>query len=114
MTNFDKPIYDTINFLVGEAESQRLVVFVGAGCPMSAGLPGWVTLLEKIKTANDIKISNDNVLRLALYLEKKLGFDKFREAICNQLDIKPDSSKMGLYRAIANLPVNLFITTNYD
>ena len=102
-----------IVLLAEELNNKRLVIFLGAGCSISAGLPSWKDLIDNLIKKYKIKIKDNNLLLLATKLEKQLGTIKFRELIIENLQINPDVST-DLYDILRKLEVNLFITTNYD
>ena len=110
---FSPELSQTIAHLAEEAKKKRLSVFVGAGCSIPSGLPGWCGVLSSLLAELEFKAGIQEPLRLAQLLEKKLGPVVFREKICNKLRT-PLVKRSPLLQAIANLPTNLFITTNFD
>ncbi len=99
--------------LAQEAVNRRLVVFAGAGCSCSAQLPSWSKLLAELMLSNSIKTRESDPLRLANRLDREMGPLPFREAIADRLRLPPRDTTP-LLDAIAKLPTNLFLTTNYD
>lgn len=102
-----------IGLLAEEINKQRLVVFVGAGCSMSVGLPSWSNLIEELMEENKIRSNERDIFRLASRLERDLGPLKFREKIVERLrvDVVGESA---LHDALIALETFSFITTNYD
>lgn len=102
-----------IGLLAEEINKQRLVVFAGAGCSMSVGLPSWSNLIEKLVEDSKIKSKERDIFRLASRLERELGPLKFREKIAGSLriDVVGESA---LLDALITLETYLFVTTNYD
>ena len=103
----------TIVFLADELMKKRLIVFAGAGCSISAGLPSWADLISDIKVKSKTKTNETDLLRIASKIEKEEGQLRFREEIVSRLRKLP-SSPASLHRSLVQLEVNLFITTNYD
>ncbi len=102
----------TIAYLVGEAIKGRLVVFVGAGCSKQAGIPTWEELLTRVQgDQKDLRLPV--FLDWAQNLEWNLGAAEFRRKLVENLKSKPEYDR-SFHRAIAKLPTNLFITTNFD
>lgn len=102
-----------ISIIADEIIKKRLVIFVGAGCSVSAGLPSWKELISKLLQTHQIKTKDDNLIRLATRLESDLGSLRFRENIIENLRSKP-TIKSSLHDTLVSLDLNLFITTNYD
>lgn len=110
---FSPKMQTIIEIIKDEIENQRLVVFIGAGCSVDAGLPSWSSLLKNICNKFKICCCEENPLKLADEIEKVLGKVKFREEICKNIKPHPNTES-NLQNNIARLPVNLFITSNYD
>ena len=102
-----------ISLVAEELDSQRLVIFVGAGCSISAGLPSWKELIDDILRKYSIKTKETHLIRLATRLERELSPLKFREEISKRLRLKPETATH-LHDELVSLDVNLFVTTNYD
>lgn len=105
--------YRIVSLLVEEINKQRLVVFVGAGCSMSVGLPSWSSLIEELMEKNKIRSNERDIFRLASRLERELGPSKFREKIVERLRVDV-VGKSTLHDALIALETFSFITTNYD
>lgn len=106
-------IEKVIELVAEELNKERLVIFIGAGCSVSAGLPSWDKLINNLLEKYNTKTKETNLLRLANTLEREPGALKFREDIVEELRIRPDV-KSALHDTLTSLDVNLFITTNYD
>ena len=102
-----------INILAEEIHKRRLVVFVGAGCSISAGLPSWKDLTDTLLKKYHIKTKDNNLIRLASRLERDVGTLEFRGKVAESLRTRPDTLTK-LHDILVSLDVNLFITTNYD
>jgi tetratricopeptide (TPR) repeat protein len=102
-----------ISILAEEMYKKRLVIFTGAGCSISAGLPSWKNLIESLLEKYQIKTEDTNFIRLASRLEREIGPIKFREQIVERLRTSPQITT-SIYDSMVSLDVNLFITTNYD
>jgi len=70
-----------IRLLAEEINKNRLTVFLGSGCSISAGLPSWQELIQTILAKHKIKTKDINVLRLATRLEPEIGGLTFREEV---------------------------------
>ena len=106
-----------------EARRQNVVLFMGAGVSVGAGLPAWQQLLDGL--AHDLEFSDDALQRLrhmdvrdqAAILQLHLGADSASEgqtlhdAVSAQLG---DSSHALVHGLLASLPCREAVTTNYD
>ncbi len=102
-----------ISILSEEIVKNRLVIFVGAGCSVSAGLPSWKALIYDLLKQYNIETKETDLLRLATRLERDIGKLKLCERIADRLQTRPGTESL-LHNSIVRLSVNLFITTNYD
>ena len=100
-----------IELVSEEISKKRLVIFIGAGCSVSVGLPSWDKLINQLLEKYNTKTKETNLLRLATRLERELGALKFREEIVENLRTRPDVRR-SLHDTLTSLDVNLFITTN--
>ena len=102
-----------ISILSEEIAKNRLVVFVGAGCSVSSGLPSWKELIHDLLKQYNIETKETDPLRLATRLERDVGKLRLCKSIADRLQTRPDTESL-LHNSIVRLSVNLFITTNYD
>jgi hypothetical protein len=102
-----------ISILSDEIVKNRLIVFVGAGCSVSVGLPSWREVIDDLLKEYQIETKDTDLLRLASRIEREVGKLKLREDIAERLRIRPDTES-GLHDKLVRLDVNLFVTTNYD
>ena len=100
-------------------QRDQAAIFMGAGVSIGAGLPGWVSLLEKIgqqtnpvTTSSDLNSMNDP-RDMANLLQRRL--EREGKSLANLLSLALGSTKYSLQHGlIASLPCNEFITTNVD
>ena len=98
------------------ARNSQLVVFMGAGVSRDAGLPAWKELLqdvaEELKIEKDVFTEMENLdPRDQATLLSRGREDEFRDAVTKRLSAERFSLLHGL---LASLPVNEFVTTNFD
>jgi hypothetical protein len=102
------------------ARARQLVLFVGAGVSMGAGLPGWQGLLDSLASeARDDKRGELDVSRLQLLdvrdqaqvISRRLGLDAFRLRLKAKVSVANHALAHGL---LASLDPHEVVTTNYD
>ena len=107
--------------LAADAVAGNLVVFFGAGLGISSGLPPWRGLLAKLMSMAGIDDEEADSLRCwsnldqAQYLERAFRERKRRglaDAVVELLERNDSANLLATY--LANLPVDGYITTNYD
>lgn len=99
--------------LADETLKERLVIFIGAGCSVTAGLPSWRSLIEELQSQANVKSHESNLFFRLTKLEKKWGRQKLRENIADRLRVAP-KIKSSIHDHLIALDLNLYITTNYD
>lgn len=132
---------DNINKAKGMVESRGVVLFLGAGVSISAGLPSWDTLLQRLLaneelnedginyTCIDEKCFHSSII-IARYIREGIEKSKhsdflgwsFTEALRDALwdEYDPKKGNHSLINTIAEIikdesrPVNSVITYNYD
>jgi len=102
-----------IYLLAEEINKNRLIIFVGAGCSISAGLPSWKEMIEDLLKKYSIPTEDTNLIRLASRLEREIGVLKFREEVADRLRTSYNVIP-SIYDFLVPVNINLFITTNYD
>ncbi len=83
-----------ISILSEEIVKNRLVVFIGAGCSVSDGLPSWKELVHDLLKQYNIKTKETDPLRLATRLERDVGKLRLCESIAERLQTKPDTESL--------------------
>jgi transcriptional regulator CtsR len=94
-------------------DTNKLVVFAGAGISIDAGVPGWGTLIDEMKSEIDIPNGEQDYLRIAQmyfnerqqkeYIEKVRTVLKHKKIMYNEI-----------HEAIFKLVPEHILTTNYD
>ena len=117
--------------LLKKFKTGRVALFIGAGCSMSAGLPGWKDLLNGMQSKYEkehlVKDSDkkqlqqwfkksDDFSRVAQYF-KKQSPELYRTYLQNIFDPDLDNNPLEppeYYRLFYKLPLKRIITTNFD
>ncbi len=112
-------LVESARLLAKEAVDSQLVLFIGAGVSVGAGLPLWRGLLSQV--ASEANIASKAAKRLtkkdprdqATILERRLESQKtqLRTAVANQLEA---SSYALAHGSLASLPSKEAVTTNFD
>lgn len=119
--------------LVDEICAGNCVAFVGAGFSVTAGLPGWATLLEQLvdraveggrwireDEAQSLKelVAKEKYDQCAQTLEDKMGPGPMARAMAELLDVsdrsKWKSEMEERLRLLAEIPFSAILTTNFD
>jgi CHAT domain-containing protein len=97
-----------------------LVLFIGAGLSIGAGLPGWHSLIQPLAQsvgyqlpAESHLVTADSFLAAAQYYENQRGRHALIQRLRDTLDttgVQPTP----VHRLLAALPVKVIFTTNYD
>lgn len=94
-------------------DTKKLVVFVGAGVSIDAGIPSWNTLIEEMKADINIPSNEQDYLRIAqMYFNErqhKEYIDKIR-SVLKHTKVKHNA----IHEEIFNLNPEHILTTNYD
>jgi len=89
----------------------NVVLFVGAGLSIGAGLPNWGALIRPL--AERIGYKGDDLLKAAQFYENRNGRHALISYLRDQLDttgIEPTEN----HDLLAQLPINIVFTTNFD
>ena len=116
----DENALATATRLAGEARRNRLVLFLGAGISASAGLPGWVGLLEAL--ANDVGLDETQLQRLKAFDIRDQAEILSTWSAAKGEDLNAKVAKLlngeGRYSLahglLASLSVAESVTTNFD
>jgi hypothetical protein len=109
-------VFDAVRRLAGEALLQRLVLFVGAGVSVGAGLPDWDSLIQEMaaEAGDAIDLERLKVMDSrdqAQVLMAHFGDDVYRDMIVKAVT----SERYGLsHGLLASLDPHEVVTTNYD
>eukprot|EP00211_Chloroparvula_japonica_P003789 CAMPEP_0119126692 /NCGR_PEP_ID=MMETSP1310-20130426/5516_1 /TAXON_ID=464262 /ORGANISM="Genus nov. species nov., Strain RCC2339" /LENGTH=776 /DNA_ID=CAMNT_0007116863 /DNA_START=162 /DNA_END=2492 /DNA_ORIENTATION=+ len=116
--NMTPLLFEEVQRLAEYALNDDLVLFLGAGISVGAGLPMWGQLLKKLGKVGGMTDEelNDlmkvNFLDQARIVESRLGGpDKLQQQVANHLRVPCFSISHSL---LACLPVKAIVTTNYD
>ncbi|MFP5039951.1 SIR2 family protein [Parasediminibacterium sp. JCM 36343] len=113
MNNILPEFYADIKQISKAIKANKLVVFVGAGVSMNAGVPSWVQLIEQLKKELPENKSENDYLKIAQlyklsrkpkeYIERVREILKYERTTYNEL-----------HKAIFDLNPCHIVTTNYD
>lgn len=113
----DDALGDAARHLGAHARAGDLVLFIGAGVSMPAGLPSWTGLLDELAEAagfsgaEQVSLRRLNPLDRAALIERRLG----REALTAHLAERFTARHVALaHTLLAALPTREAVTTNYD
>jgi hypothetical protein len=97
-----------------------VVLFIGAGLSIGAGLPGWGALVRPLAEAvgyrlpaEDQFITADHLLTGLQHYENQRGRQNLIQHLCDKLDTTT-VDPTPVHQVIASLPVHILFTTNYD
>lgn len=97
-------------------ENNKLVIFVGAGVSIGAGLPSWGALVEEYKKRLDLseadKYLPESYLKIPQYYYNKRGFKEYYDVLYRVFDKNCVPNK--IHTLIYKLSPQHIITTNYD
>ena len=100
------------------ARDGRLVVFLGAGASMGAGLPSWGDLLAKLASRADLDEQEREELRHLEHRDAGRILDQRLTAHGGLAAAVVDETKAQrcslLHQLVASLPIREAVTTNYD
>lgn len=106
--------------LLESLQSYDVVLFLGAGLSIGAGLPGWANLIRPLAQTvgarwptDEADLTTDHLLTAAQHYENQRG----RHALIQHMRDMLDTTGIQLtpvHRLVASLPVRVIFTTNYD
>lgn len=132
MTYLDQPAFQRLQSIISE-RTNRIVLWIGAGFSMPAGLPSWPKLRSMLcdaldnkarsmdetekayleQRATQIRAMQDNWLSFQM-LESALGRTSYRSAIRDALSAAESCSIPPIYSFALDLPVTGILTLNLD
>lgn len=94
--------------------NKKLVVFVGAGTSLDAGVPSWSDAVKNI--ANKLGISEDKIdnLKIPQFYYNSRGKKEYVELMRKIFRFNDNLDVQEIHRNIVKMNVNTIITTNYD
>lgn len=117
-------IYEEEKRLIKEAEnSNRLVIFVGAGTSIPSGIPSWSKAIGAIREriddseddANKNEVKNsDDFFKIPQYYYNEHGKNNYVALMRKIFKHQKNLSPLKLHEKILNFRVKYIITTNYD
>jgi hypothetical protein len=110
MTNYT---FDNLEKLIRAKESDRLVIFVGAGVSMNSGIPSWYQLIETLAKKIDLENSKLDPLKIAQLFFNKRKHRAYYDAI--KIELKHNLVEHNpINEQIFKLKPSHIVTTNYD
>jgi hypothetical protein len=109
----DKSFFTDIKTLRDAIDSKKLVVFAGAGISYDAGVPGWGTLIDEMRSDIEIPKEEKDYLRIAQMYYNDRQQKEYIEKIRNILKHKKVKYNP-IHEEIFNLNPEHILTTNYD
>lgn len=105
--------------LITAFESREVILFVGAGLSLGAGLPSWYDLIEKLANRIEAKIPPPEWTTGELLIDIAQDYVNQRDLINLVLFLQEELSTTGkklssAHEALPNLPVSLIFTANFD
>ena len=109
----NKKFFTDIKFLRNAIDTNKLVVFVGAGISVDAGIPKWGALIDELKSEIEIPKGEEDYLRISqMYYnerQQKEFIDKIRSVLKHK-KVKYNE----IHESIFKLNPAHILTTNYD
>lgn len=97
-------------------DTNKLVVFVGAGVSVDSKLPSWSGLIKRFAESVGIDsnkdLNSEDYLRIAQYYYNQRGFKEYYDVIMKQFDISLSPNK--IHEFILKMLPHHIVTTNYD
>lgn len=114
----DKQTWDVyaeeIHLLREAMFNKKLVVFIGAGTSLDAGMPSWYEAIKDI--AKKLKISENNLdyMKIPQFYYNARGKKEYVELMRHIFRYKEDLDIQEVHRNIIKLNAHTMLTTNYD
>lgn len=109
----DNTFFTDIRTIRSAIDTNRLVVFAGAGISIDAGVPDWRNLIEEMKADINVPSNENDYLRIAQMYFNDRQQKEYIEKI--RLVLKHTKVKHNvLHEEIFNLNPEHILTTNYD
>jgi len=109
----NKKFLTDINTIRTAIDTNKLVVFAGAGISIDAGVPSWSTLIDELKTEIEIPTGENDSLRIAQMYYNERQQKEFIDKVRTLLKHKKVSYN-AIHEAIFKLNPEHILTTNYD
>lgn len=108
--------YNESKHIINQAQNDgQLVIFVGAGASMSAGMPSWQQAVKKIADRLGIeKYSAEDYLRIPQYYYNSRGKKEYTQLIQDIFLYQKCLSSQKVHDQIIGFNTQTIITTNYD
>lgn len=97
--------------LINSVEREQLVVFLGAGASVGAGIPLWGKIEKFMRDEMDLSESDFSGPRVADLYKSMVGPSEYRKMWDDLIRIKARSE---IHEALTKLPIAAYITTNFD
>jgi len=107
--------------LVDSFHRRDVVLYVGAGLSLGAGLPGWADLVRPIAKSvgahwpsNEADLTTIHLLSALQHFENQRGRNTLIQILRDRLDTAGKKPTLAHELSIGSLPVQTIFTTNYD
>lgn len=107
--------YEESRRLIRKAMMEHnLVLFVGAGTSLDAGMPSWGDAVSQIASCLKIAVSSADMLKIPQYYYNSRGKKDYTELMRKIFKYKVPLQTQSIHDKILEFDTDIIITTNYD